>query len=133
MSEEQPVESEKPEGKAELEPQPEMPWSAPPITEAPEQSADLEPLKPLESNLADMMSDALTPPAYPEMDSLFSDLEPPVTEEPRPLLRPVAVISTEYCREGLLGVCVSCQGYPCQYMLGRALRHLLAKVEYGQN
>lgn len=108
----------------------EQPWSVPgPRIELPE--TEFEPLRPLEPTvLGEAIAQGFNLPKMPE----FEPLLPTVAEGEHhriPMNRPVATLTGEVCPHGLMGNCVWCQRFPCDYMLKRSLRFLLTMVEYG--
>lgn len=108
---------------------PETPWSVPPTQEElPE--TNFEPLQPLEP--ADLGEAIAQSYGVPET---FEPLVPPELGEGEdmrvPMHRPAVTPVGDMCPHGLAGMCIWCGLYPCDYMLKRALRFLLIKIEYG--
>ncbi len=109
----------------------EQPWSVPssqsPRIELPE--TDFEPLRPLEPELGKAIAQSFAPQT-PEFGEI---LLPDVGEETLrvPMSRPAVTPVGDMCPHGLAGMCIWCNLYPCDYMLKRALRFLLTKIEYG--
>jgi hypothetical protein len=108
------------------------PWSAPGTTESVHEAEPptYEPLQPLSPTVAETIADTLTPevPSFDELIQEFTQPQVPSVDAPR-ILRPVSGLSAETCPENFLGFCVTCSIMPCNYMIGRVLRHLLSKVQ----
>lgn len=104
-------------------------WSAPfeSIEEPPDVELDADPLEPLAPNIGAAMAQAFQTPAMG-----VPLMQEPVVREGAPL-RPASRLAPQsgVCPHGLAGLCVVCARYPCNYMAGRALRALIAKLEYG--
>ena len=137
MSEEQPREpverTEKPKQAQEQQKVvPEAPWSVPesqnPRIELPE--TGFEPLRPLEpATLGEAIADSFMPET-PEFEVFRPDLEERDVQRV-PMNRPTAPLMGDMCPHGLAGLCIWCPTYPCDYMLTRALRFMITKIEYG--
>ena len=132
MSEEGPVENYETQEAYREEPEQTKPWSAPGTKEPSEaEPPTYEPLQPLSPTVAEAIADTLTPevPSFEEMlENITQQPQVPVEASPR-ILRPVSGISSETCPSNFLGFCVTCSAFPCSYMVGRVLRHLLSKVQ----
>ena len=114
---------------------PDQPWSVPETQERrtlPE--INLDPLTSLPSSLAEAFADTLNIPQFPDESMMLPGLPEynPVTQEDYvPLLRPPISMSHDACPSGLIGICVTCTDFPCDYMMERCLRYLLTQIKYG--
>lgn len=103
-------------------------WSAPfeSIEEPPDVTLEADPIEPLEPNLGAAMAQAFQAPPM-----MVPPIQDTITQESVPLRPARLAPQGGVCPHGLAGLCVVCPRFPCNYMAGRALRALIAKLEYG--
>ncbi len=89
--------------------------------------AELEPLKPLEPELASAMASL--------MDTTPTEVIAPQLPMEIPALsyrRRMGPVSTATCPHGLAGFCLVCPRCPCDYLKARTLRSMITELQYGK-
>ena len=88
---------------------------------------ELEPLKPLESDLTTAMVKLMESKPMESTGPIVS------AEIPQPpYRRRMGPISTATCPHGLAGFCLVCPRCPCNYLKARTLRAMITELEYGK-
>ena len=88
---------------------------------------ELEPLKPLESDIGSAMAKLMEgTPLEGEAPQLAIDPPPALYR------RRMGPITNEVCPHGLAGFCLVCPRCPCNYLKARTLRAMIVELEYGQ-
>ena len=88
---------------------------------------ELEPLKPLESDIGSAMARLMegTP-----MESVSPQLDAETTAVP--YRRRMVPLYNEVCPHGLAGFCLVCPRCPCDYLKARTLRAMITELQYGK-